>query len=233
MTAPKLSAVVVGQDNARTLGRVLDQLCRVADEVVVVDGGSSDDSLAIASRRDGVRLIEHAFPGSIAAQKNFAFDQAGGEWILVLDTDELLSPRAVSLLPRLIRVPFASWFKLSRCWLVEAGGRPGFLDAKPHFPDWQLRLFRNRPPFRYDLSRSPVHHNFPKEGRGFGRKLRRASILHYDFLLNDRAAREAKQKRYLELDPASAQTHRMYLWEDFDLHFNPAVPGPAAAHLHR
>jgi glycosyltransferase involved in cell wall biosynthesis len=210
----RLSAVVVAQDNERTIGPVLRQLAGLADEVVLVDGGSRDRTPEVALACPGLRFHHRPFDGSIARQKNFALDQALGEWVLLLDSDELLCDRALAAVPRLVRHPWNRWYKFPRLWLVEEDGRTRHAVSRLHYPDFQLRLFRNDPVFRYDLARSPIHHNFPKEGRGPGRKLRREHILHFDFLLNDRAAREAKVARYAAADPDSMNTHRMYLWED-------------------
>ena len=89
-----LSGVVVCQDNASTIGAVLDSLVPFCDEIVVVDGGSSDATREIATQRDKVRLYERRFDGH-ARQKNFGFDQALGDWILIVDTDELLGGRGL------------------------------------------------------------------------------------------------------------------------------------------
>ena len=95
------------------------------------------------------------------------------------------------------------------------------MDVKPfryvrsdkHYPDYQLRLFRNLPFFRY-TDRSPIHGHFPREGRGRGRKLRGCHLFHFDFLLNGRRRRRAKVRRYSTADPATAGTSAMYLWEE-------------------
>lgn len=224
----RLSGVLLTQDNERTVAAVLQCLERVADEVVVVDGGSRDATPDIAATRAKVRLYRRPFDGNIAAQKNFACDQALGDWILILDSDELLDEAALRAIPRLVRSPWQRWYKLRRSWLVRRDGRWFRLESPLHYPDHQLRLFRNARPFRYDLQRSPIHHNFPKEGRGWGRKLRRAHILHYDLALHDRAAREAKVERYRRLDPASERTHRMYLWEESGAALVPAEVPDAA-----
>lgn len=214
MTGIRLSGILLVQDSAATVGAVLRCLERVADEIVIVDGGSRDDTLAIAAAHAKVRPYRRPFDGNLAAQKNFACDQALGDWLLILDSDELLDDEAARAIPRLVRNPFCSWYKLRRAWLVERDGALFRVESPLHYPDWQLRLFRNRPPFRYDLRRSPIHHNFPKEGRGPGRKLRRGHILHFDLVLRSRQEREDKVRRYRELDPASERTHQQYLWED-------------------
>lgn len=220
----RLSGVLLVQDNAATVGAVLACLDQVADEIVVVDGGSRDATADIAAAHPKVRLYRRAFDGNIAAQKNFACDQALADWILILDSDELLDAAALAAVPRLIRRPWRRWYKFRRSWLVAREGSWFRVDSPLHYPDFQLRLFRNARPFRYDLGRSPIHHNFPKPGRGPGRKLRREHILHFDLALHDRAARAAKVERYRRLDPASERTHGMYLWEDSGARLVPVPP---------
>lgn len=224
----RLSGVLVAQDNARTIGAVLACLQPIADEIVVVDGGSSDATAELAAAADKVRLYRRPFDGDIAAQKNFACDQALGEWILILDSDELLDEAALAAIPRLVRSRWRRWYKFRRSWLVRQEERWFRVESPLHYPDYQLRLFRNAPPFRYDRARSPIHHNFPKAGRGFGRKLAREHILHFDFVLHDAAARAVKVERYRRLDPASERTHQMYLWEQSGARLTP-MPAPAGA----
>lgn len=210
----RLSGIMLVQNNAATLGPVLDQLCRVADEVVVVDGGSDDETAAIIRARPNVRAYQHAFDGNFARQRNYALDRARGAWVLSLDSDELLGPRAERWIPTLIRVPFVNWYSFPRYWLVEDAGRLKYLCKKPYYRERQVRLFRNRPPFRYLAEGTGLHERLPEAGRGFGRPLRSMHIFHYDFLLNDRAAREAKVARYRALDPSQEHVHIRYLWED-------------------
>ncbi|HEY5658653.1 MAG TPA: glycosyltransferase [Myxococcota bacterium] len=218
-----LSGVVVCQDNAPTIGPVLDSLAPLCDEIVVVDGGSRDDTAAIAAQRAKVRLVERAFD-SHAGQKNFACDQARGRWILLLDSDELLGAAGLRWLRWLTHVPGARWFSLPRYWLVERDGRLYYLAGKPYYRDRQLRLFRNEPGFRYDEEQHPIHHEF-REKRGFGRPLRSPHIFHYAFLLQGREEREQKFRRYMAVEPASERLHRQQLWEDRDV---PLLPLPEA-----
>ncbi|MBQ0015690.1 MAG: glycosyltransferase family 2 protein [Bacteroidales bacterium] len=86
-----LSAVVITQNEERNIGRCLKSLQGVADEVVVVDSGSTDATKAICDRY-GVRWEHHDWEG-YAEQKNFANQLAQGDWILSIDADEALSPR--------------------------------------------------------------------------------------------------------------------------------------------
>ena len=84
----KISATIITFNEERNLPRAIESL-RCADEIVVVDSGSSDRTVEIAGKL-GARVVETAWPG-YANQKNFAAEQATYDWILSLDADESLS----------------------------------------------------------------------------------------------------------------------------------------------
>jgi glycosyltransferase involved in cell wall biosynthesis len=90
MTAdrPKISVAIIVKNEADRIARLLNSV-GFADEIVVVDSGSSDDTVAVCENR-GARVIYHQWAGYIA-QKQFAMQQATSEWILSLDADEEIS----------------------------------------------------------------------------------------------------------------------------------------------
>jgi len=224
-TGIQLSGVVVCQDNEPTIGAVVDALVPFCDEVVVVDGGSRDNTVAIVRSRKKVRLYEREFD-SYPRQKNFGCDQARGRWILLLDSDELIDASGLGKLRRLTRIPGFRWFSLPRYWIVEKECRLYYLTERPYYRDRQLRLFRNESGFRYDEIRTPVHEEF-RAKTGWGRPLRSPHIFHYALLLNDRAQRERKFQRYMEISPGLERIHRQQLWEDNDIPLRPLpVPPP-------
>ena len=85
----QISAVIITRNEERNLERALASLAAVADEVIVVDSGSTDRTREIAERA-GARFVAHAWEG-YAPQKNFAANQAHHDWILSIDADERLS----------------------------------------------------------------------------------------------------------------------------------------------
>lgn len=87
-----LSAVVITLNSAATLKRCLESLS-FADEVIVLDGGSSDQTQLIA-RACGAKLFENSDWQGFGVQKNRALDLASHEWILLLDSDEWLEASA-------------------------------------------------------------------------------------------------------------------------------------------
>lgn len=86
----KISAVIITYNEEEHIGACIDSVEDVADEVVVVDSCSEDETPKICKERS-VRFIEHKFEGHIE-QKNFARQQAAFEYVLSLDADERLSP---------------------------------------------------------------------------------------------------------------------------------------------
>ena len=85
----KISAVVITFNEERNIGRCLDSLAGVADEIVVMDSFSTDGTENIC-RAKGARFLQHAFEGHIE-QKNRALAQANYPHVLSLDADEALS----------------------------------------------------------------------------------------------------------------------------------------------
>jgi len=84
-----LSAVIITYNEEKNIGRCLESLQDIADEIVVVDSFSTDRTEAIC-REYGVRFMQHAFTGYVP-QKNYALSQAAHRYVLSLDADEALS----------------------------------------------------------------------------------------------------------------------------------------------
>ena len=89
----KISAVVITQNEERNIGRCIDSIIPVADEIVVIDSYSIDRTKEICLQK-GVRFIERQFVGFIE-QKNFGITQASNDIILSLDADEYLSDELI------------------------------------------------------------------------------------------------------------------------------------------
>lgn len=93
MPSPKspatLSVVIITYNEEINLGRCLESLRGVADEIVVLDSHSEDRTAEIA-REHGVKFSQHAFDGHIE-QKNRALALATQDYVLCLDADEVLS----------------------------------------------------------------------------------------------------------------------------------------------
>jgi glycosyltransferase involved in cell wall biosynthesis len=132
----RLSVAVIVLNEEERLRPCLESVVW-ADEIVVVDAGSSDKTVEIAHAFTD-RVLFHAWPG-YAAQKNFALDQCRSDWILSLDADERVPPELQAEITALLAgMPAEAGFRLARRNLFQgAWMRHGGL-----YPDYQLRLFR-------------------------------------------------------------------------------------------
>ncbi len=87
---PRLTVVVITRNEEEALPALLASVRDVADEILVVDSGSTDRTVAIAEAA-GARVVEHAWPG-YGPQRRFAASAARHDFILSLDADERLTP---------------------------------------------------------------------------------------------------------------------------------------------
>jgi glycosyltransferase involved in cell wall biosynthesis len=137
-TTPKISLIVITRNEEEMIGQCLKSAAAFCDELIVVDSFSTDRTVEIA-RGLGARVFERPFDGYIA-QKQFALEQAGGQWIFSLDADEQ-----------------ATWELASEIRAALAGARPaagyrvrrvlyhlGHYYTRGLYPDWHLRLFRRQ-----------------------------------------------------------------------------------------
>lgn len=85
-----LSVAIVCKDNAATIGRTLDSVKAIATEIVAIDSGSTDNTMAML-KSVGARVIQSPWLGHIRT-KQLALESCTSEWVLSLDSDESLDP---------------------------------------------------------------------------------------------------------------------------------------------
>lgn len=166
MAREPLSLVVTTYNSAATLARCLDSAA-FADEIVVLDSGSTDATLAIATAR-GARIATHAFD-DYGSQKQRAIDLAGHDWVLLLDADEALTPVACSEIESALVAPPVAGFRLPRRELMFWTFQHRCSRINTH-----LRLFDRR---RVRMNTVPVH--AAPVSAAPQHTLRRAVFLHY------------------------------------------------------
>ncbi len=188
---PKLSVTVVAKNEAADLGEALASVAW-ADEIVVVDSHSSDETVAIA-RQHTDRVVVHDWLGHIE-QKNYAASLASHDWILSLDADERVTPAlAAEIRAALAAEPVHAAFRIPRVtWHL---GR--WVRSTDWYPDHQDRLYDRR---RARWTGRYVHETLTREGSS-GQLA--GEIQHYAY--RDLAEHLETIDRYTTL--AAAQMH--------------------------
>ncbi|MPZ16767.1 MAG: glycosyltransferase [Luteitalea sp.] len=136
---PKLTVTVITLNEGHQLAGALESVVDWVDEIVVVDGGSTDDTVEVA-RRYTDRVLCRDWPG-FGPQKNRAASLATNDWILTLDSDERVTPAlAASIQATLAGEPSAVAYRMRRLsWHL---GR--WIHSTDWYPDYQTRLYDRR-----------------------------------------------------------------------------------------
>jgi tetratricopeptide (TPR) repeat protein len=131
-----LSAAIIVKDEADRLGACLNSLRGLVDEIVVVDTGSTDGTVAVAEHH-GARVAHEPWQGDFAAARNRSLDLATGDWILYVDADEQVQGD----------------FDAARAFLDTADAYVGFQVRFVPRVGWtpfrEYRLWRNRSDIRF------------------------------------------------------------------------------------
>ncbi len=191
----KLSVCLITLNEESNLRRCLASVARVADEMVLVDSGSTDRTLEIATEF-GARVISQPWLGYVG-QKNFTIDQAVHEWILSIDADEEVSPGLSAEMEALKSgarnvPPRCAGFRMARCVLYE--GR--WIRHGDWYPDRLVRLFRKD---RARFAGAKVHERLELSGEVCDL---RSELFHYSF--KDRADHWQRCRSYARLWAESA-----------------------------
>lgn len=168
-----ISAVIVNYNEAKKLKKCFKSLDGFADEIVVVDLGSSDQSISVC-KEFGAKVFKHELVSFVEKVRNFAISKAEGEWILVLDPDEMVSEKLKEKLKQVIsegqyqavNIPrknifFGKWIAHTNWW-----------------PDRHIRFFK-----KGKVSWSDRIHSYPEvEGKIFNLEAREdLAIVHFGY----------------------------------------------------
>lgn len=142
----KISACVIVKNEAENIGRWLASMSTVADEMIVVDTGSTDNTVKLAEDA-GAKVYSFAWCNDFSAAKNYALEQARGNWILFLDADEYFTPASQKKVrPLLERLEPNIKVEGVLCRLVNIDTDD---NNRIMTTIVQLRMFRNRRNLRY------------------------------------------------------------------------------------
>jgi glycosyltransferase involved in cell wall biosynthesis len=185
-----LTVAIITLDASTQLSACLDSVT-FADDVLVVDSGSHDDTVALAERK-GARVLMAPWRG-FGPQKQLAVDNAKHDWVLCVDADERVSLELGNSIAAAVATPVAHVYRMARRnrflgrWLYHGEG----------YPDWSLRLFDRR---HARWSEDPVHEHVVYDGE--------VATLHGDLLHESAESLDKyldKQNRYTSLQ--ASQLH--------------------------
>jgi glycosyltransferase involved in cell wall biosynthesis len=203
---PKLSILLPTYNEQNTVEACLESV-KWADEILVVDSYSTDQTLAIA-KRYGARIIQHEYINS-AKQKNWAAPQCSHEWVFQIDADEILEDGAVEEIYAAISNAPADVqaYKLPRRnhflgkWISRAG----------MYPDHQTRLFR-RDYGRWVEREVHAHLQVPQQ-----KDILKSHILHYGAPVLTKQIRNLDRYTRYEADELKKQGKHFH-WQKLLIH---------------
>ena len=147
-----VSCCMIIKDEEKYLARCLNSVKPIVDEIIVVDTGSSDRSINIATAF-GARVFEYDWENDFADARNFSISKASGEWILILDGDEVISPldhtqfrknvKKIPLAPIAYSITTRNYNKLANIvgWVPNDGLYPDEEAGIGWLPSEKVRLF--------------------------------------------------------------------------------------------
>ncbi len=213
MSRPQLSVCMIARNEADILGMCLESLKGLADEVVVVDTGSTDDTVQIAAAY-GARVVESVWRDDFSLARNESLQLASGEWILVLDADEILSAADHDAIREVMNGPrdcayvlvqrnytthtnVAGW-KPNDGACVEAAAYPGFVPAV------QFRLIPADPRVEFT---GAVHEDMGDSLLALGLRTETLEIpIHHFGKVRSQAVMERKKRLYTQLGEDKLRT---------------------------
>ncbi len=226
--APTISLCMIVRNEAANLPRCLASVTDDVDELVIVDTGSTDATPAVAASL-GAKVWHQGWQEDFAQARNAALEHATGEWVLHLDADEEIAPASQSLVRKTAGATNAAGL------LVNVRSRNGQGELTEFYDSWQVRLFRNRPEFRYELA---VHEQIIYAIARAGGKVLPSSlqIIHHGYLqdtVQGDCPRVARNVRLLE-QALARQPANTYLCAHLGLdYFKAGRPDDALASLRR
>jgi glycosyltransferase involved in cell wall biosynthesis len=176
----KLSVIIITKNEAANVRDCIESVAW-ADEIIVVDSGSTDDTVSVARQMGALVYVHADWPG-FGPQKNRALSYARNEWVFSIDADERVTPQLRSEIEQAMNKPVADGYYCPR--LSQFCGT--FIHHCGWYPDYVLRLFR-RGAGRF--SDNLVHESVLLTGNSSKFK---SPLLHYSYLTTQDVERKVE-----------------------------------------
>ena len=168
MERSKLSVAIITYNEEDIIERCIRSVQEIADQIVVVDSGSTDRTREIAESL-GAEVHTRDFD-DFSSQKNFALEKCRSEWILFLDADEIVTDELRNNIKKALEKPQAEGYKINRR-LYYFGG----ILKHAFQPEWRLRLVNRKADPRWS---GKIHEELLLEGRvGY----LKGDLIHYSY----------------------------------------------------
>jgi hypothetical protein len=203
-----LSVCLIARNEEKSLPRALASVRGIADEVVVVDTGSTDRTVEIA-KQSGAVVCHFPWCDDFSAARNCALDRAKGDWIFWLDADEELLPESFDELRSNLTREDALGFFIRRQDLKRADQLDFFTVM------WQLRLFRRRDDLRFLGRCHPDFRNLTEVETKTGQVVHHSAVTirHYGYIGELVPAKLRRGARLMELELKDRPGQLYYLIE--------------------
>ncbi len=208
----KISACVIVKNEEKNIGQWLNNMRQIADEIVVVDTGSTDNTINILENAN-ITPYHFTWCNDFAAAKNYAIQQATGDWIVFLDADEYFDASSVKRFrTEMTRYHANKKIGAIMCQLVniDTDNRNKIIDTMI-----QVRIFRNTKDIYY---KNPVHEQLvTKPGKYIMQKCFDLQIIHTGYsagILRKKAERDLPILQQREKE-AKTQKEREQLYVFF------------------
>lgn len=188
-----LSVIVITLNEEKNIKRCLDSVQNIADDIVVVDSLSTDNTTQIAESC-GARVVSQSFLGYVE-QRNFSTEQAKYDWVLTLDADEVVTPELEKSILSIKEQNNSNVYQLKR--LTNYCGK--WIKHSGWYPDKKIRLFdRTKGTWKGGL----VHEYWEAHDKNERIETLQGDLLHYTF---DTITQHIKQiQKYTDLNARSA-----------------------------
>ena len=197
----RIAGCYIVRNEAAVLARSLESIKGQTDELVVVDTGSTDDTVKIA-KAYGARVIAHPWREDFSEARNFALDALTADWVVFLDADEYFTPETRGNLQKEIQAADAAGTDLLLLlWRnIDA-------DTGAHLVDvYTPRIFRRKPSLRYE---GRIHEQLRENGATVERIAivpeERLLLIHTGYSTHLSKAKAARNLRLLLMDLAESR----------------------------
>ena len=202
----KLSVYIVTYNEEERLGRTLKAAKKVADEIIVVDSGSTDKTTEIASL-NGAKVIYNKWK-SYCEQKHFAQNQCTNDWVLLLDADEVLSNDLIKEIKEIKKNPLYNAYKIKIADMLPHDTKPSIFAHRFNPIRLYNRKFANMPKDKMNKDRIDVAPN-QKIGQ------LKSEIYHYSFVCVEQLVEKFNRhstelQKTLQKEDRKFSTFRLY-----------------------